>query len=75
MNCGVWRASRDSSPLGKWFRRPAVTQYLRSLPLYAFQNERSLIDRFAFRHNLRLPTASAHAQARGVRPDLLVLSQ
>jgi hypothetical protein len=29
----------------------------------------------AFRHNLRLPAAPAHAQARGVRPDLLVLSQ
>ena len=28
-----------------------------------------------FRHNLRLLTAPAHAQARGVRPDLLVLSQ
>ena len=29
----------------------------------------------AFRHNLRLPTAPAQAQARGVRPDLLVFSQ
>ena len=27
----------------------------------------------AFRHNLRLPTAVAHAQAWGVRPDLHVL--
>ena len=29
----------------------------------------------AFCRNLRLSTAPAHAQARGVRPDLLVLSQ
>jgi len=29
----------------------------------------------AFRHNLRLSPAPAHAQARGVRTDLLVLSQ
>src|SRR5262249_29356630 len=28
----------------------------------------------AFRHNLRLSPAPAHAQAREVRPDLLVLS-
>jgi hypothetical protein len=33
-----------------------------------------IVSPIAFCHNLRLAPAPAHAQARGVRPDLLVLS-